>query len=79
MVIPYQHFKKQFSKLCHTLNTYRMICGNSSAKTPGYEIQGVYGGGDTQCGLTSYIIILSLEGGHQCFRGTHQIHHQDES
>jgi hypothetical protein len=30
-----------------------MICGNSSAKTPGYEIQGVYGGGDKQCGLTS--------------------------
>ena len=30
-----------------------MICGNSSTKTPGYEIQGVYGGGDTQCDLTS--------------------------
>ena len=56
-----------------------MICGNSSAKTPGYKIQGFYGGGDTRCSITSYIIILSLEGGHQCFRATHQFHHQDKS
>ena len=35
-----------------------MICDNSSTKSPGYEIQGLYGGGDTQYGLTSYIIIL---------------------
>ena len=56
-----------------------MISGNSSAKTPEYEKHGLYGGGDTQCGLTSYIIILSLERGHQCFRGTHQFRHQDKS
>lgn len=56
-----------------------MISDNSSAKTPGYDIHGVYGGGDKQCGLTSYIIILSLECGHQCFRGTHQFHHQEKS
>jgi hypothetical protein len=56
-----------------------MISDNSSAKTPGYEIQGVYGGGDTQCGLTSYSIILSLECGHQCFRGTHQFHQEKSS